>query len=179
LAYSAGIQVRLTAKQLLSLLVAVLLSVSTFALEKPTKSKEKHEILRGRVVADVVSTGFGAGLGPKWVTFVFMARGVGGRDAPVKIAYAFYKTDQLPPPSFWDYEVLYELEVERDQKCDTTVQAISYEKATDENGQTLPPRKVLQPAKSAPTDLLKPETPLPCYVLWYGQYKRIGSTDPH
>jgi hypothetical protein len=165
---------RLTSKRLLPLLVAVLTPIGTLA--QSAKSKEKHEMLRGRVIAEVVSTGFGAGLGPKWVTFVFMAEGTDGKPVPVRIAYAFYKTNQLPPPSFWDYEALYELDVQRDQKCDTTVRAISSGKTTDENGQALPPLKLLQPSKGAPADLQKPETPLPCYVLWYGQYRRIDST---
>ena len=104
---------------------------------------------------------------------------LGGKVVAVRIAYAFYKTNQLPPPSFSDYEALYELDVQRDQQCDTTVQALSYEKATDESGQALPPLNVLQLAKGAPSDLLKPETPLPCYVLWHGQYRRIDSTDSH
>src|SRR5437016_5705238 len=74
------------------------------------------------------------------------------------------------------FYLLYELKVHRDAKCDTTVQAVSYEKAADEHGNELPPILVLQPVNNAPSNLLKPETALPCYVLWYGQYKQIGSS---
>ena len=167
---------RLNAKRILPLVVVASIPISMLAHEKPITSKGKHEFLRGHVIADVVSTGFGAGLGPKWVTFIFMAEGAVGKVVPVRINYAFYETDQLPSPSFWDYQAKYELDVKRDRTCDTTVEAISYEEVTDENGQVLPPLKVLQPAKGAPLDVLKPETALRCYVLWYGRYRRLDPT---
>lgn len=163
-------------KKALPMLVALLIPFCTLAQEKPTPSTGKLEVLRGRIVAEVASTAFGAGIGPKWITYVFAAEGMDANVFPVRIAYAFYKTDQLPPNSFSDYTTLYELDVRRDPQCDTTVQTISYEKAVNEKGQQLPPVKVLQPSKNAPSGLLKPETTLPCYVLWHGQYKRIDST---
>jgi hypothetical protein len=64
--------------------------------------------------------------------------------------------------------MLYDLSVKREPKCDTTVRAISYVKNVDENGNELPATFVLQFARNAPSTSLKPETFLPCYVLWYG-----------
>jgi len=162
-------------RRLALLLFAAFISTCTLSGQKDGSTKN-YALLRGRILADVHSVGFGAGIGPKWTSFVFAAEGANGTVAPVRIAYAFYRTAQLPPDSFWNYSLLYELKVHRDPKCDTTVQAVSYEKATDEHGNELPPILVLQPVNNAPSNLLKPETALPCYVLWYGQYKQIGSS---
>jgi hypothetical protein len=91
----------------------------------------------------------------------------------VRIAYAFYKNDQLPPESFWDYSKLYDLDVKRDQKCDTTVEAISSEKNVDEHGNELPAAYVLRSVKNAPANALQRNAYLPCYVLSFGQYRQV------
>ena len=161
-------------KSTLALLVAMFVATFTVAVEKAASPNHDHEILRGRVVADVASLAFGAGIGPKWESFIFAVETSSGKIIPVRIAYAFYKNEQLPPESFWDYSILYDLNVKRDPKCDTTAKAISYDKSVDEHGNQLP-TFVLRSAKNAPANTLKPETPLPCYVLWYGQYKRVDN----
>jgi hypothetical protein len=162
----------MTTKSTLMLLAAALVAAFAGASEKAAVPTPKHEVLRGRVIADVASTAFGAGVGPKWVSFLFAVETLKGGVYPVRVAYAFYKTEQIPPDSFWDYSALYDLTVRRDQGCDTTVQAISYDKNVDVDGNELPPTLVLRYAKNYASPSLKPETVLPCYVLSYGQYKR-------
>jgi hypothetical protein len=130
------------------------------------------------VVADVADLAFGAGLGPKWVSFIFAAETSSGQVIPSRIAYAFYKTEQLPPESFWDYSKLYDLTVKREPKCDTTLKDISYVRNIDEHGNELTPTFVLRFTKNAPSASLKSDTVLPCYVLWYGQYKQVDFTAP-
>jgi hypothetical protein len=158
-------------KSTLMLLAAMFTAAFTLA-DKAVPTPE-HEVLRGHVMADIASLAFGAGLGPKWVSFIFAVETSNGKVIPVRIAYAFYKKEQLPPESFWDYSTTYDLDVKRDPKCDTTVKAVSYEKNVDEHGNQLPATYILRSAKNAPADSLKPETPLPCYVLWYGQYRQV------
>lgn len=163
----------MAAKLILTLLATAFTTTFTLAGEKSTVSPQ-HEVLRGRVVADVASPAFGAGIGPQWVSFIFAVETSSEKTVPVRIAYAFYKTGQLPPESFWDYSKLYDLRVKREPKCDTTVHAISYDRNVDDRGNKLPATLVLQYAKHAPSDSIKPETALPCYVLWYSQYKQVN-----
>jgi len=147
----------------------------TAAGQRANVPTAEHEILRGRVMAEVDSLAFGAGLGPKWMSFIFATETSSEQVIPRRIAFAFYKTAQLPPESFWDYSKLYDLTVKREPSCDTTVKAVSYERNIDEHGNELPPTFVLRLVKNAPSDSLKAETVLPCYVLWYGQYKQVDS----
>lgn len=147
----------------------------TLVGQKASVPTARHEVLRGRVMADVAFPAFGAGLGPKWESFIFGTETSSGEVIPVRVEYAFYETEQLPPETFWDYSKLYELTVRREPKCDTTVKAISYVGNVDEQGNELPPTFVLQFTKNIPSASLKPETALPCYVLWHGEYKHVES----
>jgi hypothetical protein len=162
-------------KSTLVLLAAVFTAAFTFAVEKATVPSPMDEVLRGRVMADVASLAFGAGLGPKWQSFIFAVEASSVKVIPVRIAYAYYKKQELPPESFWDYSRLYHLSVKRDPSCDTTVRQISFDKNVDGRGNDLPATFVLRSAKNALANTLKPETFLPCYVLWYGQYKRVDT----
>ena len=126
-------------------------------------------------MADVASLAFGAGIGPKWQSFIFAVETSSGEVIPVRIAYAFYKSPELPPASFWDYSRLYDLSVKRDPSCDTTVRGIFFDKNVDGRGNDLPATFALRSAKNAPVHTLKPETVLSCYGLWYGQYKRVDT----
>jgi hypothetical protein len=139
------------------------------------RGSAKKEVLRGHVIADVASLGFGTGLGPLWTSFIFDAEQADGRMLPVRIAYAFYKNEQLPRDSFWDYQILYELKAKRDASCDTTVARISYEQNFDDEGKNLPLSFVLRFAKNASSTSLSPDIPLPCYVLRYSDYKQLVS----
>jgi hypothetical protein len=144
------------------------------APDKPRSAKK--EVLRGHVIADVASLGFGSGLGPLRTSFIFGVEQSDGRMVPVRISYAFYKNEQLPPDSFWDYQILYELRAKRDTHCDTTVERISYEQNVDAEGKKLPPSFILHFAKNAASSSLRPDIVLPCYVLWYSDYKQLDSS---
>jgi hypothetical protein len=136
-------------------------------------AKPIHELLRGRVVAQVASLTHGSGLSHQWMSFFFDVEEPDGRVEPIEVGYAFYHPDQLPRDSFWDYSKIYEMSVRREPHCDSTVESLAYQKNTDTNGNELPPSLVLRFAKGAPKDLLKREAVLPCYVLWYGDYRQI------
>lgn len=162
-------------KSTLILLAAMFAAAFTVGAEKATAPTPEQEVLRGRVMADVASLAFGTGIGAQWVSFIFAVETSSGKVIPVRIAYAFYKPGELPPDAFWDYSKVYDLNVKRDPKCDTTVQAISFDKNVDEHGNKLPATFVLHSTKNAPPFSFKPDTVLPCYVLWHGQYKQVGS----
>lgn len=131
------------------------------------------ETLRGRPLAEVGSLLFASSLSHKWMSFYFASEQPDGSVRPVQIAYAFYRSDQLLPESFWDYSKLYEIWVRREHGCDTKVENLAYVKNTTEDGKELPRSFVLRFAKGAPKDLLKDEAVLPCYVLWYGNYRQV------
>lgn len=155
---------------LIALLAAVLMVSSDAQVASPRNGKK--EVLHGRVVADVVSLVFGAGVGPKWTKFIFSVEQPDGPNT-VLVAYAFNQRSQLPPDSFWNYANRYELKVKRDQTCDTTVREVSYEKNVDAKGNELPPTFILRMTKNNPVQALDPALKLPCYVLWYSDYKQV------
>jgi hypothetical protein len=135
---------------------------------------EKTRPLVGRVLADVSTLTFGAGLGPKYTSFIFgVEEGGSTHLVPVKVSYAFFKSDGPPLESFFDYSKRYELKAIRDPKCDETVDSLSYVKNVDESGKPLPPTYVLRFSKGAPKVVLKPDAVLPCYALRPGNYKLI------
>ncbi len=138
-----------------------------------TTAKEATRV-RGRVLAWKETFAFGAGLGPQYVVFVF---GVEKGEAPlnpIKVAYAFFKSDGPPPDSFFDYSKRYELQAVRDPKCDESVNSLSYAKNVDESGKPSPPTYVLRFLPGAPKVVLKPDAILPCYVLRPGNYKLLA-----
>ncbi len=148
----------------------VIATHSTVAQQKPTVVPET---LRGRPVAEVVSLLSSSSLTHKWMSFYFAAEEPNGSVRPIQIAYAFFRSEQLPSESFWDYSKLYEIKVRRERGCDTKVENLAYVKNTTEDGKELPRSFVLRFAKGAPKDLLKDEAVLPCYVLWYGDYRQV------
>lgn len=94
-----------------ALTVAVLTSVSV-AQKTPDDqvATEKTRPLVGRVLAEVSTLTFGAGLGPKYTSFIFGVEEDGSTHVvPVKISCAFFKSDGPPPDSFFDYSKRYEL----------------------------------------------------------------------
>jgi hypothetical protein len=168
------------------LLRYLLLCVSTVLLctnlsgQSSSIPKEKKIALKGRVLADVASLTFGAGVGPQYQRFIF---GVESKNAhgeqvvtPVEILYAFFKDQGPLRDDFFNHSTVYELNVVRDSNCDQSVSALSYEKAEDTTGKELPPLKVLQVLYGAPRDVLKPDAVLPCYILHGREYK-VASQD--
>jgi hypothetical protein len=141
----------------------------------PKVPPEKTERVQGHVVAYVSSAAFGAGVGPQYVRFVFGIESQDKEVKPVKILYAFFKSDGPPPDSFFDHSKLYELQVVRDPKCDEGVSSLSYEKNVEsETGKELAPTYVIHFLDGAPKDILKPDAVLPCYLLRPGRYKVLG-----
>jgi len=160
-----------------ALVATALVSRATAQKTPPSvASAEKTTPIVGRVLADVGSFVFGSGLGPKWATFIFVAEEGGGtRVAPVKVSYAFFKSDGPLPDSFFDYSKRYELQAVRDRKCDETVESLSYVQNVDESGKSLAPSYVLRFLDGAPKDVLKPDAVLPCYILRPGKYKVLSA----
>lgn len=79
----------------MALIVATLSTVG--AAQKASTGAEVVKLvpLVGRVMADVSSFAFGAGLGPQHTTFVFAAEQNGGtRVEPVRVSYAFFKSER-------------------------------------------------------------------------------------
>jgi hypothetical protein len=156
------------------LVVAALISVSA-AQKTATGAGEKTNRLVGRVLADVSSFAFGAGLGPKYTTFIFAVEADGGkRVTPVKVSYAFFKSEGPPPDSFFDHSKRYELQALRDTKCDESVNSLSYVKNVDQSGNSLQPTYVVRFLEGAPKDVLKSDAILPCYTLRPGKYKVLS-----
>jgi hypothetical protein len=159
-------------KSVPALLVLVIATHGAIAQEKPAVTPET---LRGRPLAEVNPFLYGSSLTHKWMSFYFALEQPDGSVKPIEIAYAFYHSDQLPPESFWDYSKLYEINVRREHGCDTKVEDLAYVKNTTEDGKKLPQSFVLRFAKDAPRGLLKEEAVLPCYVLWYGDYREVSA----
>jgi len=161
------------------LVAAVMTSVSV-AQKTPDHqvATEKTRPLVGRVLADVSTLTFGAGLGPRYTSFIFgVEKGGGMHVVPVKVSYAFFKSDGPPPDSFFDYSKRYELEAVRESKCDEAVESLAYVKNVDASGKPLPPTYVLRFLDGAPKIELKPDAVLPCYVLRPGKYKVLTQAE--
>jgi len=159
-----------------ALIAAGLTSVSS-AQKTPDgqRATEETRPLVGRVLADVSTLILGAGLGPKYTSFIFGTEEAGSaRVVPVKVSYAFFKSDGPPPDSFFDYSKRYELQALRDSKCDESVNNLSYVKNVDQSGKPLQPTYVLRFLEGAAKDLLKSDAILPCYTLRPGKYKVLS-----
>jgi hypothetical protein len=143
----------------------------------PTSEPGSEEATRlvGRVLAWQETFALGADLGPKYQVFVFaVGRDRGEPVTPIKVAYAFFKSDGLLPDSFFDYSKQYELQAVRDARCDESVKSLSYVKNVDESGKPLPPSYVLRFLGGAPRDVLKPDAVLACYVLRPSKYRVLN-----
>jgi hypothetical protein len=93
---------------------------------------------------------------------------------PVKVVYEFYRDEPNLPEKFFDFSSHYELTVVRDAGCDESVKSLSCE--TDlEQGKPPSPRYILRVLNRAPTDVLKPDLILACYVLRPGQYATLSN----
>jgi hypothetical protein len=152
------------------------MSVSA-AQKTPTRAAaaEKTTPIVGRVLADVSTLAFGAGVGPMYTLFIFGVEEDGSTHVvPVKVSYAFFKSDGPPPDSFFDYSKRYELRAVRESKCDEAVESLAYVKNVDDSGKPLPPTYALRFLEGAPKIELKPDAVLPCYVLRPGKYKVLS-----
>jgi hypothetical protein len=176
--HEANRMMRLVGKVTAPALVASCLLISSLAQDQPTENagNNKATKMKGRVLADVASLAFGAGVGPQYTRLIFGVESNDGRVQkvePVKVAYAFFKSEGLLPDNFFDHSKLYELQVVRDPRCDESISSLSYENTVDETGRPLPPTNVLKLLEGVPKELLKPDLVLPCYILRPGQYRAI------
>jgi hypothetical protein len=142
----------------------------------PEPHPQKSILLVGRVLAWKETFAFGAGVGPQYEVFVFgIEKHRGPRVTPIKVAYAFFKSDGPLPDSFFDYSKQYELQAVRDTRCDESVEGLSYVKSVEhQSGKPLPPTYVLRFLEGAPKDVLKPDAVLACYVLRPGKYRILS-----
>jgi hypothetical protein len=143
----------------------------------PEKKRANNvlETLRVRPLAEVrTGVRYGSSLTHDWAWFFVAVEQPDGSVKPIQIAYAFDKSDQLPPESFWDYSKLYEAKVRRDAGCDFVVETRAYVRNITEDGNKLPRSFVLRFARGAPEGLLKMESAPPCYVLWHHDYRKVN-----
>lgn len=158
-------------------MAATLISMRLMAQKTPSNAPTTQEasLIVGRVLADVSTLASGSGLGPKHAVFIFgVEEDRGTHVAPVKISYAFFKSEGPPPDSFFDHSKRYELQAARDPKCDESVNSLAYVKNVDESGKPLAPSYVLRVLDGAPKDVLKLDAVLPCYVLRPGKYRVLS-----
>lgn len=160
------------------LLVMTALLFTAVAEQGGPSFKEKRCHIVGRVLANIASVTFGAGVGPQYQTFIF---GVESRDGqrnsvvkPVEIIYTFFKDEGPLADSFFDHSKLYEMEVARDSQCDQLLGKLSYQRNTDVTGKELPSTTVLQVLYGTPYHLLKSDLVLPCYVMHGLRYKVVS-----
>ena len=116
--------------------------------------------------------------GQRYEVFIFgidkWEKEAGWSAAPVKVVYEFYRDEPNLPEKFFDFSSRYKLTVVRDTKCDESVKSLSFEANVSDSGKPLAATYVLKVLDGAPTDVLKPDLILPCFVLRPGQYKVIS-----
>ena len=160
------------------LLLGVSLAAGLLFAQKPSLPKHETITIKGRTLASVDRrTGYlRGGFGDSYQVFVFGLEPSNHGDpiAPTKVMYRFFKSEPALPDSFLDASKRYELQVVREPKCDETVQSLSYEENSDENGRPLPSSYILRPLDGAPKDVLKPDVVLACYVMSPGKYKGLS-----
>jgi len=102
----------------------------------------------------------------------------GSQIVPVKVSYEFYRYEPYLPEEFFDFSRLCELHVIRDPTCDESVKSLSYEANETDSGKQLPPTYILRILDGVPSDVIKPDLVLPCYVLRPGHYREVSSGKP-
>jgi hypothetical protein len=152
-------------------LFAVAICAPSVAQSSATREKQT---LKGRVLA-AVARPYGAGLGPLWQFFIF---GVESEHEPNKIkpvlmAYLFHNFKLDPPlrEDFFDHSKLYELTVVREPRCDEDVNTLSIVNNETVDGKPLRPSAGISFVQGAPSDTLKSDIVLPCYVFHRGDFR--------
>jgi hypothetical protein len=156
----------------LVLLLALLNAGVRAVAQTETKAvSDLQTTLRGHFLADFTFQFSGAGVGPKWETFIFGVEQADGRTRPIRIAYAYY--GQRLPSAFLDYTKRYELKAIREKSCDESVNGLSWVKNVDTSGRELAPTYVLRVLKGAPNVLLRPQLTLQCYIVSEGHLRLV------
>lgn len=137
----------------------------------------KQLLMMGHVLARIEGLAYRTNLlgGQRYEVFIFgidtWDPKTGKSASPVKVVYEFYRDEPNLPEKFFVFSSRYALTVVRDTKCDESVKSLSYEANVSESGKPLPATFVLKVLDGAPTDVLKPDLILPCFILRPGQYK--------
>ena len=137
-----------------------------------SQGQQRVTILRGRILADLALQFHGAGLGPKYQTFIFGVEQNDGHIQPVKISYVYFGRSGLASGLF-DYTKRFELRAVREKRCDDSVEHLSWVKNSDSSGRELPPTYVLRLLDGVPDALIKPEMNLPCYFVGEGHLRLV------
>ena len=157
------------------LLAGVVATGTVLFAQKPSLPKQEMVSIKGRTLAGVeYLTGYlRGGLGDRYEVFVFgVEPSKQGRPiTPVKVMYRFFQSEAALPDSFLAVSKRYELQVIREPNCDDTVENLSYQKNSGENGKPLASTYILRPLDGAPKDVLKADLVLACYVMRPGKYK--------
>src|ERR1700722_4564693 len=125
----------------LVLAASLLLLMNVFAQANPADGAvaEKQVLIKGKVLARVHHlTGFSENLlgGLLSDAFVFGAlpdEKAKGKFSPIKVSYNFYRYEPFLPEKFFDFSLLYQLNLVRDRNCDETVESLSYEEIVTES----------------------------------------------
>lgn len=99
----------------------------------------------------------------------------GNSPLPVKISYEYFPPAERDLPDvFFDYSRHYELRVVREPSCDEKAESWSYPNMNET--EVFRSRGYgLRYFDGAPTNLIKPDAVLPCYILRPGAYKTLGA----
>jgi hypothetical protein len=168
---------------LASLVLSVFLllgsSTSEQDLSAEVPQSDNTIVVRGHVLARIVGLAqrINSLSGQRYEVFIFgidkWDKVVGKSASPVKVVYEFYRDEPNLPEKFFDFSSRYVLTAVRDTKCDEIVKSLSYEANVSESGKPLPATYVLKVLDGAPTDVLRPDLLLPCFVLRPGQYSVV------
>lgn len=160
---------------------------STAGHDQPAKVRQSGKIvvekqgMAGHVLARVEhSSGYLRNSlgGQRYEVFIFgidKLERYGKSAAPVKVVYEFYRDEPNLPETFFDFSKRYVLSVVQDTKCDESLKSLSYESNFSESGKPLPATNVLKVLDGAPSDVLKPDLSLSCFVLRPANYKEVGN----
>ena len=141
--------------------------------QKEKNAVRKPVLLTGRVRARVEHlTGYSINTLGGWLYDVFVfdsdnPEKQGSPPAPIKVVYEFYQYEPALPDKFFDHSKVYELSVYRHAGCDQSVKSLSYETVLEE-GKAPRPNYILKVLEGAPTDVLKPDLILPCFLAEAG-----------
>lgn len=168
-------QENLKINKLFNLTVLILLICALFqpAVGQDFQRVQKSEKIKGRVFAAINSLTSGAGVGPKFQTFIFEEiepKKSNDKMRFLRIVYEYFHHNNRLDSSFYDYQVFYEVKLIRKVSCDQKLSEFAYE----QNGDSNPPTSILNILPGANKELLSEDHVLPCYVLSELNYKKLA-----
>jgi hypothetical protein len=158
----------------------LLLASSSSEQDLSAEAPRSDNAMMGHILARVEwTTGYRINSlsGQRYEVFIFGIDAwdskIGRFASPVKVVYEFYRDEPNLPEKFFDFSSRYALTVVRDTKCDESVKSLSYEANVSKSGKPLPETYVLKVLDGPPTNGLKPDLLLSCFVLRPGQYRVV------